>query len=54
MNKNYSFHIGTSKNLTYNAEAEYNKAGAILFTKDTNELFINVNDVSPTTKDYRK
>lgn len=54
MNKNYSFHIGTSKNLTYNAEAEYNKTGAILFTKDTNELFINVNDVSPTTKDYRK
>lgn len=54
MDKNYSFHIGTSGKLTYNAEAEYNKAGAILFTKDTNELFININDVSPTTKDYRK
>ena len=54
MDKNYSFHIGTSEKLTYNPEAEYNKAGAILFTKDTNELFININDVSPTTKDYRK
>lgn len=54
MDKNYSFHIGTSGKLTYNAEAEYNKAGAILFTKDTNELFININDVSPDTKEYRK
>lgn len=54
MDKNYSFHIGTSEKLTYNPEAEYNKAGAILFTKDTNELFININDVSPTAKDYRK
>ena len=54
MNKNYSFHIGTSTNLTYNPEADYNKAGSILFTKDTNELFININNVSPTAKDYRK
>lgn len=54
MDKNYSFHIGTSGKLTYNAEAEYNKAGAILFTKDTNELFININDVSPDAKEYRK
>lgn len=54
MDKNYSFHIGSLGKLTYNAEADYNKAGAILFTKDTNELFININDVSPTTKDYRK
>lgn len=54
MNKNYSFHIGTSTNLTYNPEADYNKAGSILFTKDTNELFINIDNVSPTTKDYRK
>ena len=23
-------------------------------TPDTNELFIKINDVSPTTKDYRK
>ena len=54
MNKNYSFHIGTSTNLTYNSEADYNKAGSILFTKDTNELFINIDNVSPTAKDYRK
>ena len=54
MNKNYSFHIGTSTNLTYNPEVGYNKAGSILFTKDTNELFINIDNVSPTTKDYRK
>lgn len=46
MNKNYSFHIGTSTQLTYNPEADYNKAGSILFTKDTNELFINIDDVS--------
>lgn len=54
MNKNYSFHIGTSTNLTYNPEAEYNKAGSILFTKDTNELFINIDDVSSGTEQYRK
>lgn len=54
MNKNYSFHIGTSKNLTYNPEADYNKAGSILFTKDTNELFINIDDVSSGTEQYRK
>ena len=54
MNKNYSFHIGTSTNLTYNPEADYNKAGSILFTKDTNELFINIDDVSSGTEQYRK
>lgn len=54
MNKNYSFHIGTSTNLTYNPEADYNKAGSILFTKDTNELFINIDNVSSDTKEYRK
>lgn len=54
MNKNYSFHIGTSRNLTYNPEADYNKAGSILFTKDTNELFINIDDVSSGTEQYRK
>lgn len=54
MNKNYSFHIGTSTKLTYNPEAGYNKAGSILFTKDTNELFINIDNVSSDTKEYRK
>ena len=54
MNKNYSFHIGTSTNLTYNPEADYNKAGSILFTKDTNELFINIDNVSSDAKEYRK
>lgn len=54
MNKNYSFHIGTSTKLTYNPEADYNKAGSILFTKDTNELFINIDDVSSDAKEYRK
>lgn len=54
MNKNYSFHIGTSTNLTYNPEADYNKAGSILFTKDTNELFINIDDVSSNAEEYRK
>lgn len=54
MNKNYSFHIGTSTKLTYNPEAEYNKAGAILFTKDTNELFINIDNVSSETQECRK
>ena len=54
MNKNYSFHIGTSTKLTYNPEADYNKAGSILFTKDTNELFINIDDVSSGTEQYRK
>ena len=54
MNKNYSFHIGTSTKLTYNPEADYNKAGSILFTKDTNELFINIDNVSSNTKEYRK
>ena len=54
MNKNYSFHIGTSTQLTYNPEADYNKAGSILFTKDTNELFINIDDVSSGTEQYRK
>lgn len=54
MNKNYSFHIGTSTKLTYNPEADYNKAGSILFTKDTNELFINIDNVSSDTKEYRK
>lgn len=54
MDKNYSFHIGTSTKLTYNPEADYNKAGSILFTKDTNELFINIDDVSSGTEEYRK
>ena len=54
MNKNYSFHIGTSTKLTYNPEADYNKAGSILFTKDTNELFINIDNVSSDAKQYRK
>ena len=54
MNKNYSFHIGTSTKLTYNPEADYNKAGSILFTKDTNELFINIANVSSDAKQYRK
>lgn len=54
MNKNYSFHIGTSTKLTYNPEADYNKAGSILFTKDTNELFINIGNVSSDAKEYRK
>lgn len=54
MNKNYSFHIGTSTKLTYNPEADYNKAGSILFTKDTNELFINIDDVSSNPEEYRK
>lgn len=54
MNNNYSFHIGTSTKLTYNPEADYNKAGSILFTKDTNELFINIDDVSSGTEQYRK
>lgn len=54
MDKNYSFHIGTSTKLTYNPEADYNKAGAILFTKDTNELFINIDNVSSETQECRK
>lgn len=54
MDKNYSFHIGTSTKLTYNPEANYNKAGAILFTKDTNELFINIDNVSSETQECRK
>ena len=54
MNKNYSVHIGTSTKLTYNPEADYNKAGSILFTKDTNELFINIDNVSSDAKEYRK
>ena len=54
MNKNYSFHIGTSTKLTYNPEADYNKAVSILFTKDTNELFINIDNVSSDAKEYRK
>ena len=54
MNKHYSFHLGTSTKLTYNPEADYNKAGSILFTKDTNELFINIDNVSSDTKEYRK
>mgnify|MGYP003422483184 FL=1 len=54
MNKNYSFHIGTSTKLTYNPKADYNKAGSILFTKDTNELFINIDNVSSDAKEYRK
>lgn len=53
MSNNYSFHIGTSTKLSYDANKEYNEAGAILFTKDTNELFINTGSVSPSNKNYR-
>ena len=44
---NYSFNIGKIGNIdNTNKDAKYNQAGAILFTKDTNELFINLNNIT--------
>lgn len=54
---NYSFNIGKIGNINNkNKDAEYNQAGAILFTKDTNELFINLNNITNDNEaeTYRK
>lgn len=54
---NYSFNIGKIGNIdNTNKDAKYNQAGAILFTKDTHELFINLNDITKDdeAKIYRK
>lgn len=46
MSVSYSLHQGKKKFLTTSGDEIYNKNGAILFTTDTNELFININDIS--------
>lgn len=46
MSVSYSLHQGKKRFLTTSGDEIYNKNGAILFTTDTNELFININDVS--------
>lgn len=54
---NYSFNIGKKGYINNeNKDAEYNQAGAILFTKDTNELFINLNNITTDNEaeTYRK
>lgn len=54
---NYSFNIGKIGNIdNTNKDAKYNQAGAILFTKDTHELFINLDDITKDdeAKIYRK
>lgn len=54
---NYSFNIGKIGNIdNTNKDAKYNQAGAILFTKDTHELFINLDNITKDdeAKIYRK
>lgn len=54
---NYSFNIGKIGNIdNTNKDAKYNQAGAILFTKDTHELFINLDNIASEdeAKTYRK
>lgn len=46
MSVSYSLHQGKKRFLTTSGDEIYNKNGAILFTTDTNELFININDIS--------
>ena len=56
MATSYSLHQGKKEFLSTDKSEIYNKVGSILFTTDTNELFINTGDISdPTTaKKYRK
>lgn len=56
MATSYSLHQGKKEFLSTDKGEIYNKVGSILFTTDTNELFINTGDISdPTTaKKYRK
>ena len=56
MATSYSLHQGKKEFLSIDKGEIYNKVGSILFTTDTNELFINTGDISdPTTaKKYRK
>lgn len=56
MATSYSLHQGKKEFLSTDKAEIYNKVGSILFTTDTNELFINTGDVSDSTtaKKYRK
>ena len=56
MATSYSLHQGKKEFLSTDKGEIYNKVGSILFTTDTNELFINTGDISDpaTAKKYRK
>lgn len=56
MATSYSLHQGKKEFLSTDKSEIYNKVGSILFTTDTNELFINTGDISDsaTAKKYRK
>ena len=56
MATSYSLHQGKKEFLSTDKSEIYNKVGSILFTTDTNELFINTGDINDpaTAKKYRK
>lgn len=56
MATSYSLHQGKKEFLSTDNTEVYNKVGSILFTTDTNELFINTGDISdlPTAEKYRR
>lgn len=56
MATSYSLHQGKKEFLSTDKSEIYNKVGSILFTTDTNELFINTGDISDpaTAEKYRK
>lgn len=56
MATSYSLHQGKKEFLSTDKSEIYNKVGSILFTTDTNELFINKGDISDpaTAEKYRK
>lgn len=56
MATSYSLHQGKKEFLSTDKGEIYNKVGSILFTTDTNELFINTGDISDpaTAEKYRK
>lgn len=56
MATSYSLHQGKKDFLSTDKTEIYNKIGSILFTTDTNELFINTGDISDktTAEKYRR
>lgn len=56
MATSYSLHQGKKEFLSTDNTEIYNKVGSILFTTDTNELFINTGDISDpsTAEKYRR
>ena len=56
MATSYSLHQGKKEFLSTDNTEVYNKVGSILFTTDTNELFINTGDISDpsTAEKYRR